>query len=1328
MKTSFVQFISEMNRKHKFSRRLISVLCVLSILVSVSVSLLLTMPGLTASTDPNASSSIVELLTDNPTHNGWISYFGINSGSNRLSYNTEFVGSVWTDKSVFKEYTTSKNQVISPNDPDNMLGVLSAIGSSMAITGRIYTPTDVMFILDMSSSMYIGAKDANDRDPNTVNAMVEAVNESISTLLSLNEYNRIGITVYFGNYSTSINNGSTLNHGITLLDLDRYEKKAEGDTPYLSANLDNNNKLTGITANAEIKKTEGSTTVVSRTHNLVYNAAAFGYTCGTYSQLGVQNARNEFMNVKEEDTYITLNGTKIVRQPVFIFMSDGRPTSAHSSFDDLLRDSTTRQNMAEWGLNSEAYRTSDATDFVFQLTSSYSKMMVSDHYGSEALFYTLGLSANKNLGKNAVSMNAMDPLASTSGITWTTAEKNDKETIAEWWHKLIDGEEVSFTVHTNYTDYGWDSRSTTTKYVNRLENVELKDGSKVNFPNNISQMGYVDQYFPAAGAGALSGAFEQIVDEIIVRSIYTPTQSNSNRVNTSGEVSFVDHIGEYMTVKDVTGILFGGVLHTGSAFSKILVVEDESVLGTLGEATEFGMTFWNNLMEQLGLDYLGTVGPDGEEVGLTVPAVAELNKLINWAYEAKQISYTDDSNYSNYIGWYANDKDQYLGFWDGSDIVNPEHLVDPASVPTQRIKTYFFQTRISGDENQTYNTDMMYITVWVKEDMATGQETIVFSVPASLLPTLKYFVKLDENGVLTELYLGSIHGDTVFDQDGNILTRPIRLVYEVGLQDGITSDTLLEKVDSSYLSVEQNVNKDQGRVYFYANEWERDQSTGYNRENTYSYFSPSRFNDRYFYVEDMEIWYKDANGELKACTTETHSTLQHSDDLYTVHPKYYRDGTTVGIDTYEMPVGDIAIDYAVQNSTIKDGRWYLPAGLEHSLQIEESNRFARLKEDSAPGANDANITNTLQWRNVPTIDRTPLATTGTFILAATLGNNGRIAIEPEGQTLQKLLVYGGQPMNAQEDQSFQFLLHEGEALDPLIYADGTAVERALQGKNFTIINLTVKKDNSESGKHELKKLSQYIWSETDKEWAELTDIQVYPTWDCLFTHTYTVVELITSEDYALADIGGSKAGYLTFQYGVYPEGEEDHTIVASNEFAPWDIVLTKIDSQENANVLPGAVFGLYSLNQSDQLRAEEVPEEYKDLATYSYQDQTWYLSSVETTGADGKLTWQKLVRNQYVVLELQAPPGYLPAEDRNVKLLNRTLAEMVETKDEVIGEVISSKLIAYVTVENTPGAELPSTGGSGPFAYICIGAIMMFASAALMFIYHSRRKEERVSA
>ncbi len=1250
MRNVFALFLAEAGHRRELRRRLICVLCVLSLLVSTCVSLLLTLPGLTASLDPTLTGGVIERVTDNPTHNGWIRYFGANE--NQIS--TEFAGGVWMDKSVFDTtYVSSTGTQIPITQPDGMLGVLSVIGSSQAITGRIYTPTDVMLILDMSSSMYPSMS------PTTVQAMVTAVNNSITTLQSLNKFNRVGVTIYYG--GGEVINQSTTSHGYVMLPLDRYTPV---NGKYITAHV-SSSKLTAVRIASGVTNSSGKT-MPTTGHNVASPA-------GTYAQLGILHAMDQFLAVPESDLQVEfLNEMFVDRQPVFVFMSDGQPTAATANF--------ATKGTAQFGNNQVKSRSPNETDFVTQLTAAYAKEQVGKHYGVTPLYYTLGLGTD-------LSYNIMDPA------------NNTTSTINGYWNTLVSSGSVTFQSKIYPGNWTMVTRSFTAKKTN-------------GFPSDVNQRLFVDRYFAAKDSSQLSNAFETIVNEIILKSMYSPTHTDVNHVNQTGEVSFLDVIGEYMTVTEVKGILIGGSLYTGLNLARNFVAGGVNEgMGSFTDPTDLGWAFHLNVMEQLGLS--DAYGEGFDETSIDDLSHQQTTKLIRDAYTAGQLKYNSDTDFSNYIGWYADDANNYLGFWDGTD-----PLQDPARpyLATQVIKSYFYQGVSNSENNYTLTSDMMYATVWVRRDIETLRESVVFSVPAGLLPTLKYYVNLSPEGELESMYLGAPNKD---QYEG---LRPIRLVYEVGLREDITAANLTQKVSAEYLN--GNSDFDTGEVYFYSNEWERDHLTGYGKSNTYAYFQPSRVNDRYYYTVDAPMYQYDTT--TKAYTPYTGAKPVKEQDLFTLHIRYVKnvsDPNDIGREEqYYMPASDTAVAAAVQNGA---GQWYVPAGTIHDLPVEGVNQYASYKTSDLGlhpegDARWQNLTDTLPIVNEPFADSGARAgeNATAYVLGATLGNNGRITVVPDGQTLQKRLVDtdGVTPVAAEMDQSFTFLIHEGEMLtaadqagQPVAfdYSDGAAVSVALAGRKVSMLTLTVTAGNSYSGIVPLANLTEYTWQ--DGAWhpkASETE-----AWNCIYAHTYTIVELDTNDRFDLVSIGGT-AGAYQFQSGVYASAEQSHTIVAINRFVPWKIQLTKVDNFQNATRLSGAVFGLYSPKASDGLGS--VPEGIPGVSlTETYGGQTWYLAQIGTTDDTGGLLWEGLKQEQYLLLELQAPPGYYPATDRKAQVLQRNAAPDLQ--------------VYSVTVTNDPGLEMPSTGSLGSSGYICIGSAIMLISAAAMFVYIFPRKEELAS-
>ena len=201
-------------------KRMKRILAILTVLAMVVTSVPNTF-WVTAYADTDSGSTDTR-VTDNITLDGWKQYFG----EDDKNFNTRYSGHVWTDKSVTTDasvfnYATeladSGDKItINSEDTNNFLVSLSAMASSKAVSGETTAPTDTMIILDLSSSMYGGY----DKDPSTVRTMLNAVNDSIAKLQALNEFNRVGVTIYYGDDDAYSNSDDSFSK--VLLPLDRY--------------------------------------------------------------------------------------------------------------------------------------------------------------------------------------------------------------------------------------------------------------------------------------------------------------------------------------------------------------------------------------------------------------------------------------------------------------------------------------------------------------------------------------------------------------------------------------------------------------------------------------------------------------------------------------------------------------------------------------------------------------------------------------------------------------------------------------------------------------------------------------------------------------------------------------------------------------------------------------------------------------------------------------------------------------------------------------------------------------------------------------------------
>lgn len=484
----------------------------------------------------NTALDIVKVADPN-TMDDWHTYFGTDA-----SFNTEFAGAVWTDKSVFTDATAFSNiskdsqgndVSITMTDPNDMLIALSAMGSNMTITGQSSVPTDTMLVLDVSGSM-------NDGNNDVAAELTEAANATIHELLTSNANNRVGVVLYSGPQSQ--NGAASNSDAVLLLPLGRYTTGSDNRyVAYTVTGIWDTTETISLDSDVVI---ENTTTRPSTTSKEVVGA--------TYIQKGVILAMNQFI---DNSNQTTVGG--VTRKPIMVLMSDGAPTVTDTDFT----------NPGAYDLGDGTNNSTDAAQgFVTQLSCAYAKARIEAKYVNDMLFYTLGLGTTGN----QVATSVLDPKNSNSGITtfWTRYQNTA----------------------TNSTLLVEDNRGTSNdRYV-----------TKIDTP--LEQV-YVDKYFSVSEddnlAQGLINAFEQIVGDIQLQSKYYPTLVG-NDADLSGYISFVDKIGTYMSVTDVKGLLLHNQLYSGLHLAQNFVAGG-GILGTEANPTAAGTAMMESVRDRLGL-------------------------------------------------------------------------------------------------------------------------------------------------------------------------------------------------------------------------------------------------------------------------------------------------------------------------------------------------------------------------------------------------------------------------------------------------------------------------------------------------------------------------------------------------------------------------------------------------------------------------------------------------------------------------------------------------------------------------------------------------------
>ncbi len=851
-------------------------------------------------------------FADPHTLNNWKEFFNIDDPNN---LNTAYAGGVWTDKSVFnsvQEYLAATDESDSSLpltiDDNNYLVALSAIASTKSVEGYSALPSDTVLVLDLSASMV-----SNQAVP----TLVASANDAITRLLALNANNRVAVVAYSGRATTGTSNVDTAE---VILPLGRY-------TPGLNSNNQSaylvSSWVTGSGYNrvnhTGVKVANGVTAQladgVTSTFSVNNAKDAEG---GTYVQNGLYQAWQQFEMV--EDTTITEGiqaGAK--RVPIVVLMSDGAATAATTNYTNVAASNV--------GNGSSTYAT-NGTAFLTQLTAAWVKDKMQQKYNETPLFYTLGL----NVGNNSAAQNLLDPAHNTgTDQMWDTfrsrATARDKTMTVS-----VGGNNDATVTYTAPVGAAWNEH-------------------------------YVTEYFPASNANAMGQAFSDIVQQIVIQSMYYPTMvEGGNSINEDGFLVFNDYIGNNMEVKAIKGIQLGNNLYTGQTLARMIY---QGGMGTVENPTDAGNNLVWSVQKRLGL-----------------ATVQEARDLIGKAYEAGQLFYDPETGaYSNYIGWYADENEQFVAFWDGKD-ASPEAVPNAIrGVAKYAVKSYGFYDAVGEGHRKT---DMMYATIQVRTTVATvsgyaaqvGDTQVIGKIPASLIPLVEYNVDLEGVDVMNP------SGITVSGANA-----PSRLLYEVGL------DSRIDLLDIAGTAVAPLQTDSEGNYVFYTNQW-HDRSGAFTyatNKNTLSYFEPSYENERYFYNYDTPI-YVDRNGTLY--TGAAAPTYSDSNTYYHRFITYYKENGAVRAEYEYEPISEHVLTGTGAHNHLtrkEDNTWVVNKGtLHHYFADYQINKLE-------------NTTDTLDVSFMPFTHDLEVGATETFHVDFYLGNNGKLVLNPtEGIKITKI--------------------------------------------------------------------------------------------------------------------------------------------------------------------------------------------------------------------------------------------------------------------------------------------------------------------------------------
>ncbi len=891
---------------------------------------------------------------DPSTLNGWEAYFG----SEKMD--TEFAGAVWTDKSVFTA-ATDDLPGIALTDNSNFLVALSAIASNVSITGHTSAPTDTMLVLDLSGSMVDGTYEvgtirqnnynyqtATAIDMSLIDAMIDATNDTIDKLMKQNSNNRVGVVLYSGNTSTY--DEATPSTATVVLPLGRY---AGVNGAYLSVDA--------------TRRTEALYRRVNSWFGSSWEATGESVTyvpSGTDVNVSVADGLKTEAGGNVADTSKQANGGTYIQNGLYQAMGqflkvtdttvpEGRPQAGAERLPVIVLMSdgaptiatTGYTNIGDSNVGNGASNQESATLNRITFLTQLTAAYVRSRVASH---YQESSSDEKDVLFLTLGLGTEN----STGATNTLYPAGSGNTLVGYWNKYLAGR-VGNNVQITTGSNGW----------------------SVYRDSAVEAMNYVDTYYYASNAQGLINSFQEIVSEISIKAESYATLVEGSGADFSGYVTFQDELGELMQVYNVGGILLGNTLFTGRELAKGM---NDGNLGTVDNPNARGDELVRTVKERIP----GTT-------------TTQAQQLVNNAYMDQQLYYANDNSWSNYIGWYGDENGNYVGFWDkDSGYENA-----PAGAVYAN-KSYGY-LGVNGD------SDMMHTVVMVRTELATLHQSVIFKIPAALLPMVQYSVTLDEDDPSKV---------EKFVREG---AEPMRLVVEVGVREDLNAVNMNDKITEHIAKGGHVQRNNDGTYTFYTNEW----AIGNDKNGNgipdpeevdsavvaQSHFHPALDNSRFYYTEDTPIL--TGNDAVATGITRPSGTgYYYNRYIYSVS----------GRETIKTPIAATTLaNDAVYDS--ENGRWYVPSGtMYHDL--------ARFQTPKA-----ANDTNTLAYSFFPAVfDAVGKQDVYTF-----LGNNGSITVAPaQGIALTKTVGEASEDPNAPTVFTFTVTLSQAVAEPVITDTDG----------------------------------------------------------------------------------------------------------------------------------------------------------------------------------------------------------------------------------------------------------------------------------------------------
>ncbi len=666
---------------------------------------------------------------------------------------------------------------------------------------------------------------------------------------------------------------------------------------------------------------------------------------GTFTQDGIYVATNILMDAEQyvEDGNIQAGQE---RMPIMVLMSDGEPSLLSTDYAEGTYDSDDGLYHLTSKFSGGTYATGTDTEFMVQLSAAWAKYRIEQKYKEhDLLFYSLGLRGNSNFATTI-----LDPASHTS-------------TDSYWERYLNDNTYKNWTITNTKADFSYQITTSDTIRANLKSAVTSTAAEDLRSSGLNKYRYYIDKYFEATTDAALEGVFDEIVDEIILQSRYYPTNiEEGTDINYGGYLTIVDTLGKYMDVKDLKNLQLGSEPFFGrnAAMGLSTVTSYDNLTGTSAD-------LFDAVVARLHTD---------KDTALEVITAAQNSGLLY---------YNSDSDFKNSIGWYGNYTDStvdalYVSPWNGDD-----DSVTPAGANCT-IESYYFYGQGSLAQRVA---DMRYIEVEVVHMLITGETKVRIRIPASLIPLITYEVRLDGETLLSPVDSLTVDG----------ATAPIRLLYEVGLKDGINSLNVSELASDAY-------NSTTGKYEFYSNKWNYSggsinigvtppKEVG----NSYSYYEPSSENEYMYYQYDTII-YQYVGGEYVVYNGDTQPSGEGFYGIRYTYTKPATGSTSQPLAVYPE-IDNLHLSEAEKITENGDTYWVLPKGAH---VLANGSKVINYKDGDTAQTADGGPTGTYKTFSTYYIMHTNHEGTPVYNMETALGNNGKLSLEAlSGIRLQKIV-------------------------------------------------------------------------------------------------------------------------------------------------------------------------------------------------------------------------------------------------------------------------------------------------------------------------------------